>query len=115
MNLNGDLIEDDDKGSFIHSLMWARIGGEYKLEQYTGLKDKNGKDIYEGDLIQRFSIEFPSRKEVPCEIYEVRWGLWGFELYRKEEPNVTNHYISPKLIEVIGNIHENPELLEAKL
>lgn len=85
------------------------------IEQCTGLKDKNGKLIYEGDIIekqnQKFVIKYEfdsfvaySEEKKPVSIY----GLFAFKLCfggwpEKETENT---------IEVIGNIHENPELLE---
>ena len=74
--------------------------------QYTGLKDKNGVEIYEGDVIQTDGY-------APCEIiYEAPkfMALW------KNRNNLTwdlQSFVFDE-IEVIGNIYENPELLEQK-
>jgi len=91
--------------------------GEFLLEQYTGLKDKNGKEIYEGDIIQE-EIDFNSTMTDGTFKYMVYWDeeelCWGLE-------HIGNESIHNKLwqcnssTEVIGNIHENPELLEGKL
>ena len=73
-----------------------------ELIQSTGLKDKNGKEIFEGDIVILFG-----RKNYP---YKVGWSKFdvGWRL-----SNMSNVGIPPEDdIEVIGNIHENPELLK---
>lgn len=79
---------------------------EVELMQYTGLKDKNGKEIHEGDIVK-----------LANKICEVVWtrGLACFEVKeinsKKLWIDALNH-ISAINSEVIGNIFENPELLE---
>lgn len=75
------------------------------VEQCTGLKDKNGRLIYEGGIV-KFKIS--SIKCVGAVRWDERTGGW-----LKDETDQPLHtYI--KSVEVIGNIHENPELLEDK-
>lgn len=71
--------------------------------QYTGLKDKNGKEIYEGDL-------WKSKEHMPD---EVKWNnkRSGFEPFRYEDLD-TGDVIDASEGEVVGNIYENPELLK---
>jgi len=73
------------------------------LEQYTGLHDKKGREIYEGDfiLIGAVITQVKYREEIAA-----------FELMGNRGPIVLSNKYSGEY-EVIGNIHENPELLNA--
>src|SRR3990172_9291204 len=78
--------------------------GDKDLMQYTGIKDKNGKEIYEGDI-----CSFKGGK------YEIQYGetLMGF--FQKMVPKHTGHFLQNQNMnkcEVIGNIYENPELVQ---
>ena len=74
------------------------------LEQYTGLKDKNGKEIYEGDIV---SVRNKNRKN-EYDIGVVEFGKAAFRC-----PFLLGKYHSGQ-VEVIGNIHENADLVEKK-
>jgi uncharacterized phage protein (TIGR01671 family) len=132
---------DDGSGFFVNEDEWITVdqGGNVWddgdvntgiiIEQFTGLRDKNGKEIYEGDIVlAKVTIEVSDGEE--------------FSYYQSdEEGNRTKHCCKPKPsvveytdrgyickhssgksvsfwlyrpdeAEVIGNIHENPELLE---
>lgn len=74
------------------------------LEQYTGLRDKNGKEIYENDVVRLMQRGYND-------------GGMGDKLITRvvkfENGRFENCYTLDKYgIEIIGNIHENPELLE---
>ena len=84
----------------------------YILMQYTGLKDKNGKEIYEGDIVKCgygigkviynagcFMIEWIDDKEAMMEFIFSRDGIYP-----------RRH--GDEFLEIIGNIHQNPELLK---
>lgn len=74
---------------------------QLKIMQFTGLKDKNGTDIFEGDIIQYSNSDETSSKLLVTfdygMFYAVNDDLW--------------HYISKNAYNIIGNKFENPELL----
>jgi len=76
------------------------------FEQFTGLRDKNGKEIYEGDILHWIAWGCPMDefKELQ-ETYKliVKWVSGGFDIPYEDDTERT--------YEAIGNIHENPELL----
>lgn len=94
----------------------ADIPEQIELEQYTGLKDKNGKEIYDGDIIQE-TLGFDVDSIDGTFRYKVIWNedmlCWSLE-YIGNESIHDDLYECNSTVEVIGNIHENPELLEEK-
>jgi uncharacterized phage protein (TIGR01671 family) len=81
------------------------------LMQYTGLKDANGTEIYEGDVVR---IVWPTNM---TDLYVVRWQNKSdahLGCYEFARPNGTGYTYTGSAgghVEVIGNIHESPELL----
>jgi len=92
------------------------------LMQYTGLHDKNGKEIYEGDILLHFDKRYVvkwdermaafqtenPRDTIDCDFFN--WFIPSALLSTQESPSGTGHADC----EVIGNIYENPELLVDK-
>ncbi|MDO4929614.1 MAG: YopX family protein [Bacteroidales bacterium] len=81
------------------------------IGQFTGLHDINGKEIYEGDIIKKVTYPFDSHYVVKwdaayCSVkfYDVSF----FKFY------LTPHDFETTEFEIVGNIHENPELLKTK-
>ena len=79
---------------------------EIELMQYTGLKDKKGREIYEGDIL----------KNSQGYLEKVIFINGSFRVTSITFPNISIYLLSSYggCIEVIGNIYKNPELLEAK-
>lgn len=97
------LVEDTRRGEYLHR---ALTDNNYTLMQFTGLHDKNGVEIYEGDIVNH-GDNYPS--EIVFDNYQWELREWGYE---KEGYKYRTHdllsYTNP--IEVIGNVFENPEL-----
>lgn len=91
-------------GSFVMDI------NSYEVMQYTGLKDKNGKEIYEGDILTSGTGKY-------ARAFEVAWEDDHLAMDRMDDEysigcgfNIGKS--DTKYVEVIGNIYENPELLK---
>jgi len=119
---------------------WLEYSETPILMQYTGLKDKNGKDIYEGDILspnkryiegKQFLIGVVQVKfgkyddsEIDYGSVGVGWYVTGYHGYKRSNGSIDKYNIgdnksdwsidSVLTWEIIGNIHTNPELLEGK-
>ena len=83
---------------------------ENSVGQYTGLTDKNGEKIFEGDIVKHKSGSTVLFHKV---VFEIRNGCayFGAVMGEYETWGFCNSF-PPTLVEVVGNIYDNPELLE---
>lgn len=79
-------------------------GKKFIVEQCTGLKDKNGKLIYEGDIVETH--------DYTTEHSQIVWDKSCYVLKSKDAAIYEHLSNYEKQCAIIGNIHENPELLE---
>lgn len=118
-----------DNGEWVEGYLYITHNGEYEIGhydaevnierltyvvdpstvgQYTGLTDKNGKRIFEGDV-----LEHHAQGDIIVNRGVVNWdeknARWAHQL---NTMNPCFYMHNPKAVEVIGNIHDNPELLK---
>jgi uncharacterized phage protein (TIGR01671 family) len=95
---------------------WSGYSTDTVLMQWTGLKDKNGKEIYEGDiLISHYIYNVPDNMQYSTDQKrksEVVFENHGFNLYHNKREIIGLNKLHVVSHEVIGNIYQNPELLK---
>ena len=75
---------------------------EYPYMMFTGLKDRLGVEIYEGDIVRDCEVKWNG---------VVKWEQYGLGSWRIKNDVTEDMMFDAHCLEVIGNIHENPELL----
>lgn len=97
------VICDESNGWIVTPVIPETVG------QYTGLTDKNGVRIFEGDILKsRYTYEYSD--DVAIEV--VKWIYNGWHTQQRDyAPDVIDDVDTMPYSEVIGNVHDNPELL----
>ena len=106
MNESG-LLECRWEGDFTESHVLD--GGTLdNIMQYTGLKDKNSKEIYEGDILEVYD----RKGENPIANVEVYWNNGYWDAKDSRDDCFRSCYAGFSKNKIIGNVHENPELIK---
>ena len=119
---NGErMFEEEELYSYPMSLLnsYTLYEKGYRFMQYTGLKDIKGKEIYEGDIVSNgiTIIYTGGKKQTFNDVGVVRWDVKNccIVLNNKNSTKRLTHKTTKQYgVEVIGNIHDNPELLEVQ-
>ena len=105
------LIQTDEMGQYNEYNQYY-ITDDDTIGQYTGLKDKNGVEIYEGDIV-KINNDYEKYGINAGEIYQVYFKSGGYRLLPKYCKEALGYWLeSGEDFVVIGNIYDNPELLK---
>ena len=99
------------KNEFINAYLLRRVSFDnVELMRYTGLKDKNGKEIYDGDIVL---VELCGTSTWYKTVVEFKEGAFIASLIDREDYiYIFNRGFDSNDFEILGNVYENPELLE---
>ena len=95
--------------SIIPSKLFLSVDSMLKIMQFTGLHDKNGKEIYEGDVLKT------KYQDKAIMIWHKEFSCFCFETIDEVVKGEYQYSFKNVEIEIIGNIYENPELLDSSI
>lgn len=113
----GDLLTPTDIMDVWEISENTGMGNRYEIDpetvgQYTGLTDKNGKKIFEGDIVELTYYTLPEERKVMAEVaYEEESAAFVLYSFGTENKGICGEICNTN--KVIGNIYDNPEMLEA--
>lgn len=104
LNSSHDIIEFDEKGIGEYHNLQTGYGEWFgDLMQYTGQKDKNGKEVYEGDILDNTAVNF----KFVVKFENTKYILQKLD-YPKDKLDMSDYFNRiPEMFEVIGNIYES--------
>jgi len=84
------------------------------LMQYTGMKDKNGREIYEGDIVRDFGFLGNEEERIGIVVWDDECVPVGFNIkpIKGKWADEMGYWWKWEELEIIGNVYENPELLK---
>lgn len=111
-------IRFDDEGNITTIFVRGKTSGsnayfkDVELMQSTGLKDKNGKEIFEGDVVRQVRTQPTTENEVIIGVVTMLEGAWL--IMNDCEKLASDLWSETDENEIIGNIYENKDILEDK-
>jgi uncharacterized phage protein (TIGR01671 family) len=104
-------IHNDSDALTLEDIFVAAERQKCIIQQYTGLKDSKGVEIYEGDILER--IQSPGE---PRNYYQVIWHdyMWIAVCTRKNYSHCLDQFNEVKQCKIVGNIFDKPELIKNK-